>query len=362
MIDFVDLSHAEELDAFVRQHPNCHFMQTSAWGRVKNDWQWYGILCRDAERRVCGSMALLGRRLRGLNSCMLYAPRGPIFDHGDLATFRQLIVAARELANRCNAYLLRIDPMLPEEDSSFLDFARLLGFRRNAATDYSLFQPRMCYVLDLHGLTPESLDQNYHRSTRYNLHLAERRGVTVTQGGMADLDDFYRLMCLTAANSGFQARNRAYYAHFFHSLRDCTRLYLARKEDRTIAAAMVVFMGNRAWYMYSASDPAARRDYPNELLQWHMQLDAMEAGCTFFDFRGVEGYPVEGNPKFGLHRFKQGFAAEFHAYVGQLDYVLRPGVAAVERFYAWLRKRPQKQPHRKKHTSPPSLQADAALH
>lgn len=338
MIEFVDLAHAGELDTFVTQHPGCHFMQTSAWGRVKEDWRWYGILCRDQQRRIRGSMALLSRRLRGLRSCMLYAPRGPIFDPGDMLTFRQLMGAARELASRCNAWLLRIDPMVPEEDRVFSMQVKDLGFRVNTATDYSLFQPRMCYVLDLRGIAPQMLDQHYHRSTRYNLHLAERRGVSVTLGGEADLMDFYDLMCKTAANSGFQPQSRDYYAHFFHELRDCTRLYLARKEGVTVAAAMAVFLGNRVWYMYSASDPEARRDYPNELLQWHMHMDAIAAGCDFFDFRGVEGYPVEGNPKLGLHRFKAGFSAEFHAYVGQLDNVLRPGVAALVRFYAWLRR------------------------
>lgn len=333
MIEFVDIAHAGELDDFVIAHPNCHFMQTSAWARVKGDWHWHGILCRDQQRRIRGAMALLGRSLHGVHSCMLYAPRGPIFDYGDLATFRQLIGAARELACRCGAYLLRIDPMLSEEDSAFCLQAKELGFRRNSATDYSLFQPRMCYVLDLRGATRETVELRYHRSTRYNIHLAERRGVTVTLGGSADLDDFYALLCKTAANSGFQPREKEYYACFFHDLRGCTRLYLAQKDGVTIASAMAVFLGNRAWYMYSASDPAARRDYPNELLQWHMHCDAIDARCEFFDFRGVEGYPIEGNPKFGLHRFKQGFSAEFHAYVGQLDYVLRPGVAVMATLY-----------------------------
>ncbi|MBQ7870921.1 MAG: peptidoglycan bridge formation glycyltransferase FemA/FemB family protein [Oscillospiraceae bacterium] len=357
MIELIDLAHAGELDAFVRQHPCCHFMQTSAWGRVKDDWSWYGILCRDQQRRIRGSMALLGRKLRGLHCCMLYAPRGPIFDPGDLVTFRQLIGAARELACRCNAWLLRIDPMISEKDAAFCEQIRSLGFLQNTATDYSLFQPRMCYVLDLRGIAPQALDQQYHRSTRYNLHLAERRDVTVTLGGEADLEDFYGLMCKTAANSGFQPLSREYYAHFFHELREFTRLYLARKDGVTIAAAMAVFLGNRAWYMYSASDPAARRDYPNELLQWHMQQDALAAGCDFFDFRGVEGYPVEGNPKLGLHRFKAGFSAEFHAYVGQLDDVLRPGIALLVRLYSRIRRKPKLR-HRKEKAAAP-VPADA---
>ena len=46
MIEFVDIDHAQELDAFVTAHEWSHFMQTSLWGRVKSDWGWHGILCR----------------------------------------------------------------------------------------------------------------------------------------------------------------------------------------------------------------------------------------------------------------------------------------------------------------------------
>ena len=60
-----------------------------------------------------------------------------------------------------------------------------------------------------------------------------------------------------------------------------------------------------------------------------MQLHAIETGRHWFDFRGVEGYPVEENPKYGLHRYKQGFGAQFHAYVGQLDLTTRPLIGAV---------------------------------
>ena len=55
-----------------------------------------------------------------------------------------------------------------------------------------------------------------------------------------------------------------------------------------------------------------------------MQRDALEGGYRYFDFRGVEGYPVPENPYYGLHHYKQGFGAQFHAYVGQCDRVLHP--------------------------------------
>ena len=100
MIEFVDLNHAQELDAFVTAHEWCHYMQTSLWGRVKKDWGWHGILCRGEDGKIRGSMAFLQHNIHHTNTCMLYAPRGPIFDHEDFDTFAELISAARELAKK----------------------------------------------------------------------------------------------------------------------------------------------------------------------------------------------------------------------------------------------------------------------
>ena len=97
MIEYVTIDQAAELDAFVLRQPNCHFMQTSAWGRVKEGWGWTGILCRDEKGEIIGSMAILEHRIRHMHTGFLYAPRGPIFRDGDYATLEALVDAMRAL-------------------------------------------------------------------------------------------------------------------------------------------------------------------------------------------------------------------------------------------------------------------------
>ena len=62
-----------------------------------------------------------------------------------------------------------------------------------------------------------------------------------------------------------------------------------------------------------------------------MQCHALKNGRRWFDFRGVEGYPVEENPKYGLHKYKMGFGAQFHAYAGEFDLPVRPFLERVMR-------------------------------
>lgn len=326
MVSFVDLQHASALDAFVADRPEGHFMQTSLWGRVKSDWDWQGLLLTNPDDSVRASMALLIRRLRHFPACLLYAPRGPIFAPGDTDAFLALVRAAEEYGRRLGAYALRLDPEIPEEDRSFAALAESLGFRIDAAEDYSLFQPRLCYVLNLSGRTEQTLPELYRRSTRYNVRHALKGPLTVRQGGREDLAVFCGMMNVTAARQGFTPRQAPYFRALLEGLGDCARLWLAETEGEAVAGAITVCFGRTCSLLYSCSNREGQRLHANERIEYQAQLDALSAGCLRYDFRGVEGRPVEDNPAYGLHSYKQGFGGEFHAWIGQMDLVLRPWI------------------------------------
>lgn len=324
MIEFVTMEQAEELDTFVQQQANGHFMQTSLWGRVKQEWPWTGLILRNDLGRIVGTMALLRHDCKYLPTCFYYAPRGPIFQRGDMQTFSALIRAAASYAKSHNAYLLRIDPEIPETDAAFLAATREKGFRVNQATDYSLFQPRLCYVSSLGGKDEQALAGMYRRSTRYNVRKALRGPLGVRCGSTSDLPEFCRMMAKTGAKNGFTPHSHEYFAGFLDGLAPYGKLYLAELNGKPIAAGIAVFYGQTCSLCFCCSEEAGDKLHANELLQWHMQTDAIAQGCIRFDFRGVEGLPVESNPYFGLHRYKQGFGAEFCAWIGQLDLPLHP--------------------------------------
>ncbi|MFR8872263.1 MAG: hypothetical protein ACLVHV_01630 [Oscillospiraceae bacterium] len=78
-------------------NPQGYFTQTSPWGKVKEDWLWRGILCREETGRIRGAMAVLMRRVRWIGCRMLYAPRGPVADPEDLETLALLVRGAKEM-------------------------------------------------------------------------------------------------------------------------------------------------------------------------------------------------------------------------------------------------------------------------
>ena len=326
MIDFVSIEQAGELDAFVEHHSRGHFMQSSLWGRVKRDWPWIGLILRD-DGRIRGTMALLRHNLRHFPGCFFYAPRGPICD--DLTAFAELVDAAAVYAKSQGAYLLRIDPEISEDDESFAALVKEKGFHINQATDFSLFQPRLCYVSNLGGKDELGLAASFRGSTRRNIRKAQESTLSVRLGGVRDLDAFSLMMENTAAKNGFIPRQKTYYQNVLEGLGSAGRLYIAEQNSVPVAGAMTATFGKTCSFLYSCSAKEADKLHANELLQWHMQTDALRLGCTRFDFRGVIGYPDEHNPHLGLHSYKHGFGAEFREYIGQLDLPIRPWLYAL---------------------------------
>lgn len=330
MISYLTLNEAEELDRFVIHHPRGHYMQTSRYGRSRPDYGWLAIVLRNASGKICASIALLLRTVRFTGKQLCYAPRGPVFT--TLAEFREIMEAAQALCRTRGGYLLRIDPPVPVEDAPFREQARKLGFHISLRDDYSTFQPKNVYQTQLDGLNQETLLRRFHPKTRYNIRLAQRRGVSIRRGDLSDVPVFCDMMRQTALRDGFSARAEAFFTRFLIGMGTDAQLFLAQRDGQILAGAIEVMQGEKAWYAYGCSQSCGRENMANHLLQWVMLCAAMEQGCRVYDFRGVEGRPVLDNPAFGQHRFKQGFDACFVEYAGQMDLELRPNWCRVIRF------------------------------
>jgi lipid II:glycine glycyltransferase (peptidoglycan interpeptide bridge formation enzyme) len=98
------------------------------------------------------------------------------------------------------------------------------------------------------------------------------------------------------------------------------RLFLGEVEGETVCGALSYLFGDKAWYTYGASANVHREKMPNYLMQWDMIRWAHDAGCRWYDFRGVSCTPDDPNDKTaGLNRFKRGFNPRFVQYIGEYD-------------------------------------------
>ncbi|MDK2991151.1 MAG: hypothetical protein PWP48_384 [Clostridiales bacterium] len=311
---------------FVESHPKGHILQTLEWAAVKDDnWEHIYVMVED-QGDIKASMLLLIRKLPIIGKNMIYSPRGPVCDMHDKTVLTFLITEVKKLAKQYNAIMLKIDPDIKADDIEVIKNLKDLGFMRNEeALNFEGIQPRFVFRLDIRPDLDE-LMANFHSKTRYNIRLAERKGVTVRMGTRQDLPAFHQIMEVTGLRDNFVVRPLSYFEKMYDCLHDrgYLELALAEYQGQIISGIICLFCGDKCWYLYGASSNEHRNVMPNYLLQWEMIKRAKERGCTMYDFRGVSGDINPDNPLYGLYRFKKGFNGEFTEFIGEFDMVLSP--------------------------------------
>ena len=189
--------------------------------------------------------------------------------------------------------------------------------------------------LDLAGRTEADLLAGFKPQARRNIKLStEKHGVQVVSDlTREDLIVFNELMQVTGERDGFRPRPLSYFQTLWDNLvpAGLAKLFLTRYEGQTLSGALCFIIGDKAWYVYGASSNEQRNVMPNYAMQWAMIRWAREAGCAWYDFRGVsprrkaEGEEVAELEKEdhlqGLNRFKEGFGTRYVEYIGEFDLV-----------------------------------------
>lgn len=329
-------------NCFMAEHPKGHVLQTWQWGDLKGAGTWRPLrLVVEDEGKIIAAVSLLKRQLPFHMGSLFYAPRGPVLDMGRDDVWRLLLEGMAALAKRHEAVFLKIDPDIKDGDPLWSKKLKEAGFHSaEKGEGFEGIQPRHVFRLDI-SPSEDDLMAAFHQKTRYNLRLAEKKGVEVRIAGRESLGEFYKLLCETAERDKFLIRPYKYYEDFYDFLvpAGLAELFLVYYEGQAIAGALAFRLGSKAWYIYGASANQYRNVMPNYLMQWRMIQWAKSLGCTMYDFRGVPGDVGPEHPLYGLVKFKRGFGGEYIRFIGEFDLIYRP---ANYRFYHWLEPRYQK--------------------
>jgi peptidoglycan pentaglycine glycine transferase (the first glycine) len=347
----------EAWDRALLDLPDPQVLQSWAWGELKgrHGWSPGRLLFRHGAQAVAAA-SVLERRALSLPlapASILYVPRGPALDWNDEPLVERVLGELEGLARRRRAMFVKIDPDVyyPEAAPAFSPrpavaprVAELLS-RRGWHFSGSQVQFRNSVLLDLRP-GEEALLAGMKQKSRYNLRLAQRRGVAVRRGTAGDLHLFYDLYAETAQRDGFPIRPPAYYQDAWSSFlaqgQGC--LLLAEVQGEAVAGLLFVTFGSTAWYMYGASSERHRSLMPNNLLQWEAMRRAWAAGCTLYDLWGAPENLVESDPMWGVTRFKLGLGGELARGLGAWDYAPWPAAyrlytTVIPRYLSLLRRR-----------------------
>jgi lipid II:glycine glycyltransferase (peptidoglycan interpeptide bridge formation enzyme) len=161
------------------------------------------------------------------------------------------------------------------------------------------------------------------QKTRYNIRLAARKGVSITQGGLCDLQAWYALYDVTARRDDFTIHSLDYYRAILEELgpRGMAALLLAHHEGDLLAGIIVFLFGRKAQYMYGASSNEKRNLMAPYLLQWEAMLWSKERGAAIYDLWGIPDRLEENEDLWGVYRHKRGYGGEIVRYIGAFDLV-----------------------------------------
>ena len=187
-------------------------------------------------------------------------------------------------------------------------------------------QPPDTVLIDLAPSEDEIL-RGMKPKWRYNIGLAEKKGVVTDRRDERGLDAFYALYGETAKRDGIAIHGPEYYRTLFACSREQAgqelRLYLAFHEGAPIAGSIVLFRGAAAVYLYGASSNQKRNLMAPYALQWRAIADARTAGCGEYDLYGIPPREDPAHPMAGLYRFKTGFGGRIVHRSGSWDYPYR---------------------------------------
>ncbi|HLS97075.1 MAG TPA: peptidoglycan bridge formation glycyltransferase FemA/FemB family protein [Sphingobacterium sp.] len=174
----------------------------------------------------------------------------------------------------------------------------------------------------------DSLLSGMKAKTRYNIHLAKRKGVSIRALGLESLAIWYELYRQTAARNNFFLHDISYFRIVLTAKANNTSspadvyLLVAEVDDEPLAAMFLVVSASRATYLYGASASRKRNYMATYALQWRAIQLAREKGCTEYDFFGIAPHADPAHPLYGLYRFKVGFGGDKFHRMGCWDYPL----------------------------------------
>ena len=362
-------------NSLISELPNPHFLQTYEWGQVKAKYGWsplYAVWNFDGKWKVesdpnlfstfqspvAAALILKRQILRSgfaARLSILYSPKGPLLDWSNESLRVRVLNDLQVFAKKQGAIFLKMDPDvvlgtgIPASERNVRDMAGQAVVSELKQRGWQLssdqIQFRNTVLIDLNS-SEEIMLARMKQKTRYNVRLAEKKGVTVRIGTQHDLPMLYKMYAETSVRDGFVIRDENYYktvwttfiqsdqspvASLQSSNSPITNYELPLAEpliasvgDDPVAAIFVFYFAGRAYYVYGMSRSAHREKMPTYLLQWEAMKRAKARGCSSYDLWGAPEVFDESDSMWGVYRFKEGLGGQVVRTLGAWDFAPGP--------------------------------------
>ena len=323
---------------FVISQKRAQFCQSFEWGEFQKSLgrKIYRLAVIEDDKIL--AICLLIKMKLPLGKGYFYSPRGPIIAERIQQQKSEIINSKFKIIIKCLTE--KIKELANQEGIIFWRFepTSKLQVANCKLQVTSPVQPSKTLILNL-DKSPEQLLSTLHPKTRYNIKLAEKRGIKISYSYRPeDEKAFLSLIHETALRDNFKPHPDFYYQKMIEILgrqengNELMGVYYLRNEmyercflkliqaqlgDKILVSNILVYFGDTVTYLHGASLSEKRNLMAPFLCQWQAILDAQELGYQFYDFWGIneKKWP-------GVTRFKLGFNGQIIEYPGTFDVIL----------------------------------------
>jgi peptidoglycan pentaglycine glycine transferase (the first glycine) len=329
--------------------PLAHLLQTWEWSQVKAKYGWQAMpfVWQGGMGKPVAAAMVLKRRFPvggfAKKMCVLYIPKGPLMDWEDAALRARVLENLHDFAKRQGAIFIKIDPDVAlgtgvprtEEAVEFNDGQAVLSELEQRGWKFSQdqIQFRNTVLIDL-APSEDELLRRMKQKTRYNVRLAQKKGVTVRAGKVDDLPLLYRMYAETSVRDGFLIREEGYYQTVWRNFMSVplstfghqpfSEPLIAEVDGEPVGAISMFYFAGQAIYLFGMSRDEHREKMPNYLLQWEAMRRAKTLGCQIFNLWGAPDEFDESDELWGVFRFKEGLGGTVFRTVGAWDFTPNP--------------------------------------
>lgn len=267
---------------------NSEFLQSKEWAAFQRA-QGHQVIELDGK-------FLFKKKMR-FGFLQLYAPR--------IEADEKTLLKLDETAKSNSVDFIRFEP---SEITPSVDLKKS-GYQR--VNDH---QPSHTLLIDLKKEKGQLLTE-MHSKARYNIRLAEKKGVICRTAGLVEYEKFWKLISATYGRKEISTHSENYYRQL---MENCPGAYLAfaEFEGQIIVANLMMRYGDTVTYLHGGSDNFFKHLMAPHLLQWFEIERAKDDGFSYYDFGGIAPDDDPKHPWAGITRFKKGFGGFIKHYSG----------------------------------------------
>ncbi len=313
-----------------------HIMQSWEWGEFRQKMGIpvlrYGLF---QNNKLLKAFQITLHQIPFTHQFVGYLPKGPLPD-------KELAEALDHIGKQHKCAFIKVEPDILAGDNPYVVYPAFLPSTKPLFTKHN-------FLIDLTN-SQDQLSQNLHSKARYNIKIAQKKGVTTkVETSDAAFNAYLKLYFETTNRQHFFGHNQTYHRTVWETLRqkDMARLliaYLPEKkasfsedelksstakseadayyQGKPLTAWLLINFKDTLYYPYGGSTTEHKEVMANNLVAWEAILLGQKMGLKTFDMWGALGpNPDPEDPWIGFHTFKQRYGGKLVEYIGTYDLI-----------------------------------------